>query len=259
MLLILFFFFSSRRRHTRLQGDWSSDVCSSDLSTRQGRGLDACFAERLATRRRDVARAWGIAVDADRVVTAGPGEADRLLRGNRRAQDGAGLAARRKAAVRQHETVGEALPVRGNSGPLGGADDLETGLTDKARGMRLGDPGQRVGRCGIALAAVVQGAVRLDIDDRRHGGESCDLERDQRLDVLRAERTLDAAEAGAIVIPRVRADLDAQLAAPPGGGDGKRRGSRMDAARDVGAVDAGQDRLVLAGTLADVSVEIQEP
>src|SRR5256885_8755116 len=29
-----FFFFSSRRRHTRLQGDWSSDVCSSDLARR---------------------------------------------------------------------------------------------------------------------------------------------------------------------------------------------------------------------------------
>src|SRR5256885_6934620 len=28
---VVFFFFSSRRRHTRLQGDWSSDVCSSDL------------------------------------------------------------------------------------------------------------------------------------------------------------------------------------------------------------------------------------
>src|SRR5207248_7702095 len=26
-----FFFFSSRRRHTRSYGDWSSDVCSSDL------------------------------------------------------------------------------------------------------------------------------------------------------------------------------------------------------------------------------------
>src|SRR5256885_7077017 len=26
-----FTFFSSRRRHTILQGDWSSDVCSSDL------------------------------------------------------------------------------------------------------------------------------------------------------------------------------------------------------------------------------------
>src|SRR3989454_934076 len=29
---VLAFFFSSRRRHTRLQGDWSSDVCSSDLA-----------------------------------------------------------------------------------------------------------------------------------------------------------------------------------------------------------------------------------
>src|SRR5438034_11417236 len=28
------FFFSSRRRHTRSLCDWSSDVCSSDLSTR---------------------------------------------------------------------------------------------------------------------------------------------------------------------------------------------------------------------------------
>src|SRR5439155_14494640 len=27
-----FFFFSSRRRHTRWPRDWSSDVCSSDLS-----------------------------------------------------------------------------------------------------------------------------------------------------------------------------------------------------------------------------------
>src|SRR5437763_8452906 len=32
MLLCFFFFFSSRRRHTRYIGDWSSDVCSSDLS-----------------------------------------------------------------------------------------------------------------------------------------------------------------------------------------------------------------------------------
>src|SRR6266850_1018211 len=30
-MIMFFFFFSSRRRHTRLQGDWSSDVCSSDL------------------------------------------------------------------------------------------------------------------------------------------------------------------------------------------------------------------------------------
>src|SRR5690606_41051591 len=30
--ICLFFFFSSRRRHTRFSRDWSSDVCSSDLT-----------------------------------------------------------------------------------------------------------------------------------------------------------------------------------------------------------------------------------
>src|SRR6266850_6195210 len=34
IFFFFFFFFSSRRRHTRLQGDWSSDVCSSDLARR---------------------------------------------------------------------------------------------------------------------------------------------------------------------------------------------------------------------------------
>src|SRR5688572_31324087 len=32
MFFAFFFFFSSRRRHTRFDCDWSSDVCSSDLS-----------------------------------------------------------------------------------------------------------------------------------------------------------------------------------------------------------------------------------
>src|SRR6266487_5246729 len=32
MLAVCGFFFSSRRRHTRWTGDWSSDVCSSDLA-----------------------------------------------------------------------------------------------------------------------------------------------------------------------------------------------------------------------------------
>src|SRR5689334_25244579 len=31
-MFFLFFFFSSRRRHTRWNCDWSSDVCSSDLT-----------------------------------------------------------------------------------------------------------------------------------------------------------------------------------------------------------------------------------
>src|SRR5262249_58585224 len=35
-VLVCGFFFSSRRRHTRLVSDWSSDVCSSDLPSRNG-------------------------------------------------------------------------------------------------------------------------------------------------------------------------------------------------------------------------------
>src|SRR5437762_9873963 len=31
IMVLILFFFSSRRRHTRYIGDWSSDVCSSDL------------------------------------------------------------------------------------------------------------------------------------------------------------------------------------------------------------------------------------
>src|SRR5215210_4599349 len=34
-MITCFFFFSSRRRHTRYIGDWSSDVCSSDLGPRR--------------------------------------------------------------------------------------------------------------------------------------------------------------------------------------------------------------------------------
>src|SRR6266436_2473576 len=38
MIMLCFFFFSSRRRHTRCSRDWSSDVCSSDLTSRPGGG-----------------------------------------------------------------------------------------------------------------------------------------------------------------------------------------------------------------------------
>src|SRR5947199_3304559 len=46
------FFFSSRRRHTRCLSDWSSDVCSSDLSPEAlappGQRLRACLRLLLA-------------------------------------------------------------------------------------------------------------------------------------------------------------------------------------------------------------------
>src|SRR5690242_21262059 len=47
---MLFFFFSSRRRHTRLTCDWSSDVCSSDLTGH--------FAERF----KRAGEAWDVAL-----------------------------------------------------------------------------------------------------------------------------------------------------------------------------------------------------
>src|SRR5256885_12466385 len=44
------FFFSSRRRHTRLQGDWSSDVCSSDLDVEEDCRCDKRTGERAPAR-----------------------------------------------------------------------------------------------------------------------------------------------------------------------------------------------------------------
>src|SRR2546430_10859005 len=37
VLFVVVFFFSSRRRHTRFDCDWSSDVCSSDLTDGSGK------------------------------------------------------------------------------------------------------------------------------------------------------------------------------------------------------------------------------
>src|SRR5207253_7537691 len=44
MAYVYIFFFSSRRRHTRWPRDWSSDVCSSDLTGR-GQYIDVCLLE----------------------------------------------------------------------------------------------------------------------------------------------------------------------------------------------------------------------
>src|SRR5437763_4777433 len=49
---MLCFFFSSRRRHTRYIGDWTSDVCSSDLAGDLNVGLEACNEAIAVSRRR---------------------------------------------------------------------------------------------------------------------------------------------------------------------------------------------------------------
>src|SRR5437867_8906912 len=57
------FFFSSRRRHTRSYGDWSSDVCSSDLlkdcdtiRIDVGQFLRCNFSERIIEEERNIIR-----------------------------------------------------------------------------------------------------------------------------------------------------------------------------------------------------------
>src|SRR5256885_11976808 len=49
------FFFSSRRRHTRLQGDWSSDVCSSDLQLSSDLTVNVLFERRVGVGRASIA------------------------------------------------------------------------------------------------------------------------------------------------------------------------------------------------------------
>src|SRR5437763_6991982 len=73
-----FFFFSSRRRHTRYIGDWSSDVCSSDLEVDRARvgvaaveralrafqHLDALHVVEIEAHQRERGQRYAIHVDA---------------------------------------------------------------------------------------------------------------------------------------------------------------------------------------------------
>src|SRR5690348_18086824 len=56
------FFFSSRRRHTRWTGDWSSDVCSSDLH----------LASSVSNRASSLSNFWSIDFRRSRRLTSTP-------------------------------------------------------------------------------------------------------------------------------------------------------------------------------------------
>src|SRR5215467_2021047 len=99
-VFFFFFFFSSRRRHTRLQGDWSSDVCSSDLgpltlakSEHHGqRGVRA--GHEVGEREADLRRRFGLAGGEDQAGLALDQQVVRLA-----VRVGTGLAVAGDAAI----------------------------------------------------------------------------------------------------------------------------------------------------------------
>src|SRR5436853_4509073 len=67
--LCLFFFFSSRRRHTRCLSDWSSDVCSSDLTYFQGFLVEISARKEAEAARAEAERRYRTMVEALPAVT----------------------------------------------------------------------------------------------------------------------------------------------------------------------------------------------
>src|SRR6185295_15904025 len=144
MCTFVVFFFSSRRRHTRYWRDWSSDVCSSDLSAR---------AEEIP---------------AVRVLP------------HRDAKDGAGIVLTRRRVVRPGERPPWTLRIREvpdlETARSAGRDDVLIDAVDVARGARAEtahvDAGTALrladGREGLRAAAVVGLIERLRLRDVVH-------------------------------------------------------------------------------------------
>src|SRR3989454_8479699 len=84
-LLLEGFFFTNRRRHTDLQGDWSSDVCSFDPSRRRHTRLQGDWSSDVCSsdlhRRRHQVRARALALAPLEVAVGGGGHAFALTRG----------------------------------------------------------------------------------------------------------------------------------------------------------------------------------
>ena len=122
--------------------------------------------------------------------------------------------------------------------------------------MRFRNSSDSVRSIGVSLAAVVQGAMWLDVGNGNHSRQACNLKGNEGLDLGRRQRLLDAAKPGSVVVPGMRADLDSELAAPPCCRDRDGHRACMSSARDAGAVDHAEDGLVGSGAFADVRVEI---
>src|SRR6266446_5944048 len=112
MFFNFFFFFSSRRRHTRLQGDWSSDVCSSDLAAGREEQGQRERDEPLVQRERDDAR------DHDSRLPRAVARDARAARARvRGAAGGAGGGSGRRCQTRGGARVATGAPARSGGAP----------------------------------------------------------------------------------------------------------------------------------------------
>src|SRR6266480_3566824 len=140
---MFFFFFSSRRRHTRLTCDWSSDVCSSDLSRRGASAQRAAASHGRGRRRRPRSR-----------------DSAALARRDRRPGPSVRTHDRAAAPVpRAARAVGEAGVDRTDGG--GGGARAAQPARESARGRTAGPaPGRRP--CGAGAARRDRKSTRLN-------------------------------------------------------------------------------------------------
>src|SRR6266487_1852556 len=161
---MFFFFFSSRRRHTRWTGDWSSDVCSSDLAGH--------FAAALALARTD--RPAMVAELLERL-------------GHARSRSGqlAAAAAAWSEAAGQRERSGD-RPATARLRGLLALVEWDRGRSDAAK-AQLAAGFQAVERTGAALELTDLHQIRLQLLAR--AGDPARVEEEAATLLALAERT----------------------------------------------------------------------
>src|SRR6266478_1356699 len=203
MNFLFFFFFSSRRRHTRFDCDWSSDVCSSDLSRNRleqtAVNARATAASRRSARSCDrlripVNRAWLFSRGATTLVRktsnsrAGPSSpvshfSSRLMS---RTSACATISENNDIAAQASQPdahLMDALGVSGKDCRFVGDYLLETGKSNRSergarRDARRNVKGFASRDRGILAGEKFVAALRLAFDGKFAGGRACDCSRE---------------------------------------------------------------------------------
>jgi hypothetical protein len=137
------------------------------------------------------------------------------------------LRARRETAVRPVSPIGEGFAPARDALACSGLGDGKPGLADDTRLEAPSHRQESFGGGRVGLAAVVESTVWLDETDLHDRAQGADLECDQPTDVGRRQTDLGAPEIRAVVVARMRHDLDAELPAALCGLDGKSRRAGM--------------------------------